>query len=285
MLFFISAWAIAANWFAYHKGFYRLTKQREKTIIHLSLSQVLIAFSMYLFIYYVVARFLLGFFALWLKNINPELTSLPFPLITGSQCVLMATLFTLLQMYFLNQNKLIYYKLWKNKTHPPTFPIEFDLGIGALAWFLSFPVVTILSEVVDTILKALFHFEHLDQNAVKFVKLATDSHLALIFALLAVLVFAPLIEEFLFRGVLQTYFKKKLGAASAILLSALLFALIHFSPSQRFDNVSLILSLFILGCFLGFLYERQGSLWAPISLHVVFNTISATRILFLPELS
>ena len=38
---------------------------------------------------------------------------------------------------------------------------------------------------------------------------------------------------------------------------------------------------FILALFLGYLYERQGSLIAPIALHASFNAISVMNIYFL----
>jgi len=151
-------------------------------------------------------------------------------------------------------------------------------------WLLSFPIVSVVSEVVDKFLQSAFGLKYYEQTAVKFVKAAMSSPLSLTFAILSILLLAPLVEEFLFRGGLQTFFKKRLGAKAAILLSSLCFALFHFSPSQGLGNIPLIVSLFILGGFLGFLYERQGSLWSSIGLHMTFNAISAFRIILLPEL-
>ena len=82
---------------------------------------------------------------------------------------------------------------------------------------------------------------------------------------------------------MQSWFKERLGPKAAILIAALCFACFHLAPSQGAGNISVAISLFTFACFLGFIYERQGSLYAPIALHMTFNTVSALRILFIPE--
>jgi membrane protease YdiL (CAAX protease family) len=98
-------------------------------------------------------------------------------------------------------------------------------------------------------------------------------------SVVSVVIFAPIIEEFLFRGCLQNYLKLHFGTKAAIQLSALCFALFHLTPSQGIGNFSLAVSLFLLGLFLGFLYEKQNSLFASVGLHMTFNTVSALRII------
>ena len=69
----------------------------------------------------------------------------------------------------------------------------------------------------------------------------------------------------------------------AIVFSALCFALFHYAPSQGMGNISLLATLFLFALFLGFIYERQASLFASIGLHMTFNAVSTFRILFFPE--
>jgi uncharacterized protein len=64
----------------------------------------------------------------------------------------------------------------------------------------------------------------------------------------------------------------------SILLASLIFAFFHFSYSQGIDNIEVITSLFVFSCFLGFVYERQQSLWASVGLHALFNAISVVLI-------
>ncbi len=126
---------------------------------------------------------------------------------------------------------------------------------------------------------ALFNITTYDQVAVLYLKIAMQSPALLVSMLISILVVAPILEEFLFRGLLQTYLKNYLGKKGAIFVAALLFGLFHFNSAQGVGNISIILSLFSFGCFLGFIYERQGSLLASISLHATFNAVNVLYII------
>jgi membrane protease YdiL (CAAX protease family) len=125
--------------------------------------------------------------------------------------------------------------------------------------------------------------ENYEQVAVRYLKLALSSPSMLMIALFMVLFAAPAIEEFLFRGLLQTCLKRFMPIKWAIALSSLCFAFFHFSPSQGIGNISLIASLFTFALYLGFIYERQASLIASFTLHMTFNTVSTLRILFFSD--
>jgi len=283
MTYLTVLWAFLANLIAYKKGYYKLPKTSLKTTPYIQNQELVVCFAIYLALSLVLAPLFAKFLLTSYHKINPEITSLPIPFLTFLQFLNMAVVFVLLQLYIHHRNSTVYGRIWKDRQYGSTRPIEFDLGIGVLTWVLAFPVVTVLADLIDKLVKEIFGETSFEQTAVQFVKIASSSPLALFFALIAVLVLAPFIEEFLFRGLLQTHLKKRMGPKSAILISALVFALFHFSLSQGVGNISLVFSLFLLGGYLGFLYERQGSLWASIGLHMTFNVVSAMRILFLPE--
>lgn len=73
-------------------------------------------------------------------------------------------------------------------------------------------------------------------------------------------------EEFLFRGAILTNCLP-FGRANAILISALLFSMMH-------QNAEQILYAFAAGIFLGIVYERTGSIWACFFLHLMNNFAS-----------
>jgi len=283
MIFFVAIWAVALNWLAYQKGFFKLPKRASSSIPIVSTGQLFGLFGLYVGLMVLFAPFLARFILLSLHKANPDIRELPISFITGFQFFLMLIIFVVLAGTLYKLNRGAFAKIWKNRT-PPSNPVLLDFAIGIFAWLLSFPIVSVISEIVDKILQSIFGLEYYEQTAVKFVKAAMSSPISLTFAILSVLVLAPLMEELLFRGLLQTYCKKRLGAKPAILISSLCFALFHFSSSQGLGNISLILSLFILGGFLGLIYERQGSLWASVGLHMTFNAVSALRIIILPEL-
>lgn len=276
-------WAIAANAIAYSSGYYRLPKpELPKTPPFVKIGQLLGVFGIYLlialFLVPIAARFILRI----LHNQNDQITTLPINVAATIQSGAMLIIFLAITVFIRCQDRLLFAKIWKDKSQPLSFFKDF--GYGILTWFICFPVVTILGEIIEKIVQIIFGLKVYEQAAVRFMKLASVSSFSLICALISVILLAPLIEEFLFRGVLQTYLKKHLGVKAAILLSALAFAIFHFYRDQGIGNISLILSLFFLGGFLGFIYERQSSLWASIGLHMTFNTISALRILLFTEI-
>lgn len=154
-----------------------------------------------------------------------------------------------------------------------------DLLFGAATWLISFPIVSLWSELVALVCLLLFNYISVDQLAVKNLKIIAEKPLLFELTLLSVFTLIPLIEELLFRGFLQSWLVTKMRASLAIVTTSLIFALFHFSSSQGITNIELISSLFVLSCFLGFLYEKRRSIWAPIGLHAFFNGISAMMIL------
>lgn len=157
-----------------------------------------------------------------------------------------------------------------------------SMGMGALTYLAAFPIVSFTNQGLE--LFNLFFFQRIgpDQNAVQYLKTSSDHPIYSILALMTIVVIAPFVEELLFRGVLQTYVKQFLGKKAAILVSSLAFAALHYASNQGIGNIPLLGSLFIFALYLGFIYERQQALIANITLHVVFNAISASRI-FLME--
>lgn len=95
--------------------------------------------------------------------------------------------------------------------------------------------------------------------------------------ILIAVVAAPLTEELIFRGCLYGILRQIGGKFVAIAVSSLLFALIHgHGPS--------LAGLMILSVGLSLLYEKTGSLWAPILLHAAFNGLSIYGTLQWPDL-
>ena len=156
-----------------------------------------------------------------------------------------------------------------------------DAKQAGLALILSLPVVMALQGVLDELLRWLFNLPILpDQTAVYILKNSINYPLCFLEALIAIIFCAPVVEELFFRGFLQSYLRRHLPARTAILTTAFIFSSFHFAPSQGLSNIPIICALFVLASFLGFLYEKQRSLRAPILLHVFFNTFNAIQLYF-----
>lgn len=160
-----------------------------------------------------------------------------------------------------------------------------DFFFGVVTWTLAYPYVSCVGQLVALLIILFFPdipFNP-EQTAVKYVKGLLEFPL-LFWTTAVVLVFVvPMTEELLFRGFLQSWLRTIMGKSKAIMLSSFLFAGMHYSSSQGVANGELLFSLFILSLFLGYLYERQRTLWAPIGLHAAFNAISIIMIFFVTE--
>jgi membrane protease YdiL (CAAX protease family) len=102
------------------------------------------------------------------------------------------------------------------------------------------------------------------QDTVKLLRETKDPQVLGLMAFAAV-VAAPLCEEIVFRGYLYPVLKKFSGIGPAALSSSLVFAAAH-------GNLTALLPLLIFGGLLVLLYEKTGSLWAPIAAHFCFNS-------------
>jgi membrane protease YdiL (CAAX protease family) len=89
----------------------------------------------------------------------------------------------------------------------------------------------------------------------------------LILALVAGGLITPLAEETFFRGFLFANLREYHGPLRAMVTTALLFALFHFTPTA-------FVPLFFLGCFLALLYHLSESLLPSILLHAAMNTLA-----------
>jgi membrane protease YdiL (CAAX protease family) len=81
------------------------------------------------------------------------------------------------------------------------------------------------------------------------------------------IVIAPFAEELFFRGFLYQAFRNSFGVLPGAILSGLVFGGIHFELFK-------LVQLAILGVILALLFERTQSLWPPIMLHAVNNTLA-----------
>lgn len=78
---------------------------------------------------------------------------------------------------------------------------------------------------------------------------------------------APVAEEILFRGILLRALVDKIPAAWSILISSLLFAVIHFSAND-------FLTLFIVAVGYAILTLKSASIWPAILAHIINNSVT-----------
>ncbi|MEJ5203545.1 MAG: type II CAAX endopeptidase family protein [Anaerolineales bacterium] len=89
-------------------------------------------------------------------------------------------------------------------------------------------------------------------------------------ALMAVIaggILIPFAEEVYFRGLWYTALRTRLSTVPAILISSLLFGLGHI------DSAAVVAASTVIGIVNAIAYEKSQSLWLPIIIHAVNNTI------------
>ena len=81
------------------------------------------------------------------------------------------------------------------------------------------------------------------------------------------IVIAPIMEEILFRGILQDALMRKYGVFVGILIASAVFGIVHIIPQQ-------VVNAFMIGIVLGYIYYRTGALLPVILIHCINNAIS-----------
>jgi membrane protease YdiL (CAAX protease family) len=99
-------------------------------------------------------------------------------------------------------------------------------------------------------------------------------------AVLSLAVIGP-VEEFFFRGVIQSRLRAALGSGSAIGVAGATFALFHVYPVALLSPPAIVIAHMtvyytLMGTVFGWVYHRTDSLVAPALVHGTFNAIVFT---------
>ncbi|MEO6437070.1 MAG: CPBP family intramembrane glutamic endopeptidase [Tepidisphaeraceae bacterium] len=152
------------------------------------------------------------------------------------------------------------------------------LLFGALAMVVVVPLMIGASSLLEGLYQ-LTDYRHPPAHEVltAMKKGSTAQRAALIFG---ATIAAPLFEELLFRGHIQTLLSRLFQFQSsgrshawlAVIMASIPFALVH--PLWTTPLI------FLLALCLGYAYERTGNLWVPIVMHALFNTGSTIVFLY-----
>lgn len=278
-LFLIALLSIVVLSIAVKRGFFSFSWEKSSWILPIRLVHVIGAFIIYFAVSSLLTPIIGKILNEWLfKHPSPSslLRFASWMNVINSGAILIGLL-----SFFFSLSPSIRSGMWLRPENGKHSFLD-DIRFAAIAWVVSFPLVLFVNQLFDWILTYVFQIREVpEQLAVYFLKMTFGHPLYLFFAILAIIVFAPIIEELLFRGFLQSFIRKHLGSKQAIFITSLLFSLFHFSIEQKMANLTIIASLFVFSLFLGFVYEKRGSLASPIVLHALFNTINVCNLYFL----
>ncbi|MBT2569753.1 type II CAAX endopeptidase family protein [Planococcus sp. ISL-110] len=99
-----------------------------------------------------------------------------------------------------------------------------------------------------------------------------DTPWYVIFTVFTIAILAPVVEEFMFRGVLLKRLIGKTSVWGGILISSLLFGVLHLD----------VIGAFLFGVVASLLYLQTNNLLVPILLHIINNSLAAVAMFLAP---
>ena len=87
---------------------------------------------------------------------------------------------------------------------------------------------------------------------------------------MALVIAAPILEELIFRGIMLDGLLRIYSPTKAVIVSSLLFGLIHLNPAQFVGGA-------LVGGFMGWVYVHTRSVMATILIHASFNLTAFTE--------
>lgn len=103
--------------------------------------------------------------------------------------------------------------------------------------------------------------------------------------LLMIVIFAPVIEELLFRGVFYQRFRQDNRFLFALIFSSLAFGAIHVLPimwiSSSLIELVYIIPYGLMGLFMALAFEETGSIFGAISVHFINNLIGVLALMLI----
>ncbi len=158
---------------------------------------------------------------------------------------------------------------------PPRERLWRDLLFGVIAGLILVPVINVISGGIEVILREVVGHEVTVPEQVA----PGLSPLAVGFLILLAVVIAPISEELFFRGVLFRTVRDRHGFWAAALASGVPFGLVHYVQAPAIDALVLQATMVFTGIGLAWIYERRGSIVAPMAAHVAFNVVGLIVIL------
>lgn len=141
---------------------------------------------------------------------------------------------------------------------PPTLT---DLGLAPIGYV----VYIIIANILTAIFSAFSWFDAEQSQDVGFGYFITSADR--FFAIFAIVLIAPIAEEIIMRGWLYGKLRNRTGVIVALVVTSLVFALMHGQW-----NVAIV--TFALSAILCGLREITGTIWSGIILHILVNGVA-----------
>lgn len=176
----------------------------------------------------------------------------------------------ILLIYFTRKILVIDFKKFKKN-----FVRDFGIIIvGAIALFVLTALVTIIYQLLE--------IDGVSQNEETIQSLLKNEYAWLM--LVATVLFAPIIEEFMFRKFLMGTFEEKFhwSPILSIIASSILFSLVHVLQSGDLIYIFQYIPLAAVICFT--YHYSNNNIYVPMSIHFINNLIASLGALLIQEM-
>lgn len=137
----------------------------------------------------------------------------------------------------------------------------------ATLWWLAVRLVILVYSIVATSVAGLFGAKPPSDIVSTVPRIFGPGLTGFALAVAVAVIVGPVIEEIFFRGFLYPAFRRVFGVWPAIIISSAIFGIFH-------ANVWLMVPISLMGGVMAYLYEKEGSLAAPIAFHALNNLVS-----------
>jgi hypothetical protein len=146
-----------------------------------------------------------------------------------------------------------------------------DIGIRKLSWrdFLWTVVALIFLIIVSIAVLMIMEKMGISFENSKTETVQNDKSIyAFCIAVIGAAVISPIYEEVLYRGVFYTFFRDRYGISGGVLISSIIFTVVHI-PTYNTLPVN-----FLSGVVFAWLYEKTNSILSAMIAHALFNFIA-----------
>ena len=139
-----------------------------------------------------------------------------------------------------------------------------QIAIGLVAYICMLPLYILVLLVLTQIVQ-FFDYQPPVQTPVQVLYKEESMRLVLLFGVFMGIV-GPFFEEVLFRGFLYQALRKRTGVLWGIVLTSVIFAVLHVHWIALFP-------IFLLGVILNLLFEKTGSILPGVVMHMTHNMV------------
>lgn len=161
---------------------------------------------------------------------------------------------------------------------PPLFS-KVQAVVFSCKWFIPVALIAFASEFLSLeIFEKFFDITLPPQDLVRWLQPGIYPDYVRYTLMFMAVIEAPVIEEILFRCIIFRGLGTKLPLIPALIISGFIFGMVHV-------NAATLIPLWFLGVAFAWVYWRTQSIFAPVTMHFLFNALNLVLCLFFPELA